>query len=84
MRKAQQPFVPKEPIPVLDELVLTVLSQATSDINSGRAFASLKESFSSWDEVARAPAFRIARAIRSGGIAEVKSRRIKSILNEIR
>lgn len=83
MRAAQQPFEPKEPIPVLDELVLTVLSQATSDLNSGRAFASLKEAFSSWDEVAKAPAPRIADAIRSGGIAEVKSRRIKTILNEI-
>ena len=63
--------------------MLTVLSQATSDINSGRAFASLKDAFSSWDEVAEAPASRIADAIRSGGIAEVKSRRIKTILNEI-
>lgn len=75
--------MPKESIPVLDELVFTVLSQATSDINSGRAFASLKESFASWDEVARAPAAKVANAIRSGGIAEVKSRRIKTILNEI-
>ena len=76
--------MPKEAIPVLDELVLTILSQATSDINSGRAFASLKEGFASWDEVARAPAPRIANAIRSGGIADVKSRRIKTVLNEIR
>ena len=83
LRAAQQPFEPKDPIPVLDELVLTVLSQATSDLNSGRAFASLKEAFSSWDDVAKAPAPRIADAIRSGGIAEVKSRRIKTILNEI-
>ena len=83
MRAAQGPFEPKEPTPVLDELVLTVLSQATSDINSGRAFASLKAAFTSWGEVARAPVGRIADAIRSGGIAEVKSRRIKTILNEI-
>lgn len=83
LRAAQQPFVPKDRIPVLDELVLTVLSQATSDVNSGRAFASLTERFSSWDEVAQAPASRIADAIRSGGIADVKSHRIKTILNEI-
>lgn len=83
LRAAQEPFVPKERKPVVDELVATVLSQATSDINSGRAFASLKEVFASWDEVARAPVEDVANAIRSGGIAEVKSRRIKSILNEI-
>ena len=75
--------MPKDRQPVLDELVATVLSQATSDINSGRAFASLKEAFANWDEVAKAPASRIANAIRSGGIADVKSRRIKTILNEI-
>ena len=70
-------------MPVVDELVATVLSQATSDINSGRAFTSLKGSFESWDEVARAPVAEIANAIRSGGIAEVKSRRIKTILKEV-
>ncbi len=68
---------------MLDELVLTVLSQATSDINSSRAFASLKETFTSWDEVAKAPTAAIEKAIRAGGIAKVKSRRIKSILNDI-
>jgi endonuclease-3 len=83
LRASQEPFVPKERMPVVDELVATVLSQATSDINSGRAFASLKEAFATWEEVARAPVTEIANAIRSGGIAEVKSRRIKTILNEI-
>jgi endonuclease-3 len=83
LRASQEPFVPKEQLPVVDELVATVLSQATSDINSGRAFASLKDRFASWDEVARAPVPDIANAIRSGGIAEVKSRRIKAILNEV-
>jgi endonuclease-3 len=83
LRASQEPFVPKERMPVVDELVATVLSQATSDINSGRAFASLKEAFATWEEVASAPVDEIANAIRSGGIAEVKSRRIKTILNEI-
>ena len=75
--------MPKDRKPVVDELVATVLSQATSDINSGRAFASLKEAFASWDDVASAPVRDVADAIRSGGIAEVKSRRIKTILNEV-
>jgi endonuclease-3 len=63
--------------------VLTVLSQNTSDTNSGRAFAGLKHRFGSWEEVADAPAEELANAIRAGGIADVKSRRIKQILREI-
>jgi endonuclease-3 len=63
--------------------VLTVLSQNTSDVNSGRAFEGLKQRFPTWEEVADAPVEELADAIRAGGIAEVKSRRIKQILHEI-
>jgi endonuclease III len=63
--------------------VLTVLSQNTSDANSGRAFEGLKLRFPTWEEVADAPVEELAGAIRAGGIAEVKSRRIKQILHEI-
>ncbi|MDO8671013.1 MAG: hypothetical protein Q7O66_06225, partial [Dehalococcoidia bacterium] len=35
----------------LSELVLTILSQHTSDINSGRAFEKLVERFGNWDQV---------------------------------
>jgi endonuclease III len=63
--------------------VLTVLSQNTSDVNSRRAFDGLKERFPTWEEVADAPLEELADAIRAGGIAEVKSRRIKQILHEI-
>jgi endonuclease III len=62
---------------------MTVLSQATSDLNSGRAFASLRKTFKSWDEVLHAPTKDVADAIRSGGIADVKARRIQQILREI-
>jgi endonuclease-3 len=64
-------------------LILTVLSQATSDLNSGRAFESLRARFSSWDEVLAAPVDEVADAIRSGGIADVKARRIQAILRAI-
>jgi endonuclease-3 len=60
-----------------------VLSQATSDVNSGRAFAALKDRYPTWEGVLEAPVSRIADAIRSGGIADVKARRIKSLLREI-
>jgi endonuclease-3 len=81
--KDQGPFSPKPRVPVLDELVLTVLSQHTSDANSGRAFASLKQRFRSWEEVFHAPTSEVADAIRAGGIANVKARRIRAILAAI-
>jgi endonuclease-3 len=68
----------------LDTLVETVLSQHTSDLNSGRAFASLKQTFPSWSGAAGAPAPRIERAIRVGGLARVKSRTIKHLLAQVR
>jgi len=83
LRKVQGEFVPKPARPILDELVLTVLSQHTSDINSGRAFEGLRTRFDSWDEVLAAPADELADSIRAGGIADVKARRIQAILGDI-
>lgn len=67
----------------LDELINTILSQSTTNINSDRAFASLKHHFPTWEAVRRAPLEGIAAAIRSGGLANVKSIVIKNILDEI-
>jgi endonuclease-3 len=67
----------------LDELIETVLSQNTSDINTERAFRSLRERFSSWEAVRTAPVEEIADAIRSGGLANVKAPRIQAILESI-
>jgi len=83
LRAEQGPFVPKPVLPVIDEIVATVLSQHTSDINSERAFAQLKRSFPTWDEVADAPVTLVADAIRCGGIADQKARRIQEILAAI-
>lgn len=67
----------------LDELIATILSQSTTNINSHRAFASLKAKFSDWESVRRARPASIAAAIKSGGLANVKSVVIKNILNDI-
>ena len=83
LRKEQGSFEPKPALPIIDELILTVLSQHTSDINRDRAFGGLKARFSSWEEVAAAPREAIADSIRPGGIADVKAGRIKVILEEI-
>lgn len=67
----------------LDELIGTVLSQHTSDINTERAFRSLKERFPRWEQVRTAPVDEVADAIRSGGLARIKAPRIQRILDTI-
>jgi len=64
----------------VDELILTILSQNTSDINSRRAFESLTGMMGGWDRVAHASRAHIAHAIRAGGLADVKSRYILGAL----
>ena len=69
---------------IVGALVATVLSQNTSDLNSGRAYASLKAAFpGGWDEVRTANVSRVAEAIKSGGLANVKAPRIQAILQDI-
>jgi endonuclease-3 len=83
LRAEQGRFIPKPVLPVIDEIVATVLSQHTSDTNSERAFAQLKDVFPSWEQVAAAPVGQVADAIRCGGIADQKARRIQQILAAI-
>jgi len=67
----------------LSELVMTILSQNTSDVNSHRAFSSLLSAFGSWDRVAVAESDEIAAAISCGGLSRMKAPRIKAVLEEI-
>lgn len=64
-------------------LVKTILSQNTSDVNSGRAFVSLRETFPDWEMVAAASIDELAESIKSGGLAVIKAKRIKSTLQHI-
>jgi endonuclease III len=68
----------------LEELILTVLSQHTSDVNADRSYQALRAAFPTWESVVSAPARAVADAIRSGGLAETKAPRIQAILEEIR
>lgn len=74
---------PREKEEILDALIGTVLSQHTSDVNSSRAFASLKARFPNWDAARRASLATIRSSIRSGGLANVKAARIRAILREV-
>ena len=67
----------------LDELVLTVLSQSTSDRNRDVAFLRLRERFASWEAARDAPVEEVEEAIRPGGLSKVKSARIQAVLRAI-
>lgn len=67
----------------LDELVFTVLTQHTSDLNAERAFDRLRARMPTWRDVLAAPEADVAGAIHHGGMANQKSARIKAILRSI-
>jgi endonuclease-3 len=69
--------------PPVDELVFTILSQNTTDINAGRALESLRRKYAHWEDVARAPLEGIAGAVRMSGIAGPKARYIKGSLTKL-
>lgn len=76
---------PPRRVDALDELILTVLSQHTSDLNAERAFADLQATFpGGWLAIVDAPTVTVADAIRSGGLANSKAPRIQAILREVR
>ncbi|PIN26475.1 DNA-(apurinic or apyrimidinic site) lyase [Handroanthus impetiginosus] len=66
---------------VLDGLAKTILSQNTTELNSDRAFASLKSAFPTWDDVLAAESKCVEDAIRCGGLAPTKSSCIKNLLS---
>jgi len=65
------------------ELVSTILSQHTSDINSERAFKNLMKTFGSLEAIAEADVLDIEKAIRSAGLFRIKASRIKIVLNQV-
>ncbi len=67
----------------LGGLVATILSQHTSDINSGRAYQQLIDTFPTWEAVRDAPTYLVAEAIRSGGLANIKAPRIQDVLQTL-
>ncbi|MGZ3587750.1 MAG: endonuclease III domain-containing protein [Candidatus Limnocylindrales bacterium] len=68
----------------ISELVLTILSQNTSDLNAERAFDELRRRFPTWDGVERADPEALVEAIRTGGLADQKAPRIQAALRAVR
>jgi endonuclease III len=80
LRAAYGAPVARTRLPALDELVLTILSQNTSDLNCERAYARMRERFPTWAEVRDAPEADLVEALRPGGLAAQKAPRIQAVL----
>ena len=77
------PFEEEPRLDAAHEIVFTILSQHTSDLNSSRAFKRLMERFGTLEAVAAADVADIEEAIASGGLAKVKAPRIKEVLGMV-
>ena len=73
----------RNPLPPVDELISTILSQNTNDTNRDRAFESLRKWFPAWEHVRDADAGSVIEAIRTSGLANQKGPRIQQVLREI-
>jgi endonuclease-3 len=73
----------RNPLPAIDELVSTILSQNTNDLNRDRAFNGLRAKYSSWEAVRDAPMDGVIAAIRPAGLANQKGPRIQQVLRAI-
>jgi endonuclease-3 len=73
----------RNPLPAIDELVSTILSQNTNDLNRDRAFTALRAKFKTWEEVRDAKTEDVINTIRSAGLANQKGPRIQQVLRSI-
>lgn len=73
----------RNPLPPVDELVSTILSQNTNDVNRDKAFDALVARFKTWEAVRDAPPEAVIETIRPAGLANQKGPRIQQVLREI-
>lgn len=73
----------RNPLPAIDELVSTILSQNTNDINRDRGYNALRAKFKTWEEVRDAHPQDVIDAIRPAGLANQKGPRIQQVLRSI-
>jgi endonuclease-3 len=71
------------PLSAIDELISTILSQNTNDLNRDRAFHALRAKFKTWEEVRAAPPDEVIKVIRPAGLANQKGPRIQQVLRSI-
>src|SRR5215210_3390174 len=67
----------------VSELVTTLLSHSTTDVNQVRAFEALRARYPTWDDVRSAPLDEVVSTIRVAGLANQKGPRIQHVLDVI-
>ena len=67
----------------VSELICTILSQNTNDVNRDRAYTALRSRFPTWEQVRDAPTRQVVAAIRPAGLANQKGPRIQGVLRRI-
>jgi endonuclease-3 len=70
----------RQHIPPVDELVNTILSQNTNDVNRDKAFDALKARYPDWETVRDANPDEVIETIRVAGLANQKGPRIQAAL----
>jgi endonuclease III len=73
----------RTPLSAIDELVSTILSQNTNDVNRDRGFNALRAKFPTWEKVRDADLKAVIEAIRPAGLANQKGPRIQQVLRSI-
>ena len=73
----------RNPLPAIDELVSTILSQNTNDVNRDRGFNALRAKLPMWEQVRDADPEVVIDAIKVAGLANQKGPRIQQVLRAI-
>lgn len=73
----------RNPLPAIDELVSTILSQNTNDVNRDRGFNALRAKLPTWEQVRDADPEVVIDAIKVAGLANQKGPRIQQVLHAI-
>lgn len=66
---------------VLECLILTILSQNTTDVSRDKGYAKLREKFPTWEDVLQADADAVEATIRIVGLGKQKTETLKNFLS---
>jgi endonuclease-3 len=84
LKRAHGPLDPPRRLDPLEELIITILSQNTNDLNRDRAYAAMRQRYPKWEDLAAARPRDLVVVLRPGGLANTKAPRILAVLREIR
>ncbi len=73
----------RDPMPAVDELVCTILSQNTNDKNRDVAYQALIARYPTWEAVRDADPQDVINLIRPAGLANQKGPRMQQVLHQI-